>query len=427
MAEPSANAPRLLILAADEATRTELRNYAVRSWPQASVQTQSLGLPETLQDPAKLQRFDVVIVNCDFAEEAKNQYPTLQALRAATANPRTPPLIVRAEHGSEAIAVQAIKFGAADYIPRRSLNRRYFASAVGRLLPALSGNSGDGKESQALDLFGYALKRRIAANGSIAIYVAFSAERGQDVVLKLLHRARGSLARDAEFEQLAEEFKRSFDIADRAVGEIYDFRVTSQNCYIAMEYFPFGSLAAKLAKPLAPAAALGIAEEIARALAVVHAAGVVHRDLKPGNIMMRDDGSVALIDFGIAESAQSKPADRKQISGTPYYMSPEQARGEATDERTDLYALGIMLYQMLTGEKPYVGESTREILDQHCEAPLPTLPEPFGDCQDLITRTLAKLPAERVGSARELIELISAVRANGNYVSDDGAAARLSA
>src|SRR4029077_12012201 len=126
-----------------------------------------------------------------------------------------------------------------------------------------------------------------------------------------------------------------------AVAEIYDFRVTSQYCYIAMEYFPLGHLGGKLTQPLGVADALCSGGESARALAIIHAAGIVHRDLKPGNIMLRDNGSVALIDFGISRSAHvnREGADGTEvITGTPYYMSPEQARGSSTDERTDIYA-----------------------------------------------------------------------------------------
>jgi serine/threonine protein kinase len=126
--------------------------------------------------------------------------------------------------------------------------------------------------------------------------------------------------------------------------------------------------------------------------------------------MLRDNGSVALIDFGISHALHSEPVGNPAaISGTPYYMSPEQARGEPTDERTDLYALGVILYQMLTGEKLYVGETTRAILDQHSHAPLPRLAPHLGANQPLLDRLLAKDAAARLGNARELIEAIERI------------------
>jgi serine/threonine-protein kinase PpkA len=194
-------------------------------------------------------------------------------------------------------------------------------------------------------------------------------------------------------------------------------RVSAEHCYIAMEYFDEGHLGSKLVRPMDSLEALGLAENIAQALSIIHAAGIVHRDLKPANIMLRSAGSVALIDFGISLGGQETAASL-EISGTPYYMSPEQARGEATDERTDLYALGVILYQMLTGERPYVGNSTTGILDRHCHAPLPRLPWAHRALQPLIERLLAKDARERPGSAREVAEALERARALASDGSD---------
>jgi len=266
----------------------------------------------------------------------------------------------------------------------------------------------------AVKLFGYDFRHRLSSHRNVSVHVAFSAEHGQEVVLKILHRGRGSLSHDVNFERFVDEFKLLYDIDDPAVARIYDFRVTTQFSYIAMEYFPEGNLGRHIAPGMDVDKALALATEIAHALAIIHAAGVVHRDLKPGNVMLRRSGSIALIDFGISKSkltAESGVLDSDPlISGTPYYMSPEQARGEPTDERTDLYALGIILYQMLAGAKPYSGEDTQKILTQHFEAPVPTLPPPLAHYQPLVDRLLAKDAAQRLASARELVELIEHLR-----------------
>jgi serine/threonine protein kinase len=183
-----------------------------------------------------------------------------------------------------------------------------------------------------------------------------------------------------------------------------------------MEYFPEGNLSRCIVPGMDVDKAFALTIEIAHALAIIHAAGVVHRDLKPGNVMLRKNGSIALIDFGISTSkltAGTTTLERGAlISGTPYYMSPEQARGEPTDERTDLYALGVILYQMLTGAKPYTGDDTQTILAQHFDAPVPILPTALAHYQPLIDRLLAKTPAQRLASAREFSELIEQLRSS---------------
>ena len=420
----SDSAPRILILEADSKTRSTLLRFVVKGWKGTSVQSMSSGLEDVLGDTERLRNCDVLLVGCDFSTDGTAENPTLRALRALSADPNNPAVILLTKKGSEYTAVQAIKSGAFDYIPKDLLGREQILSSVQRAMLHRKSVVGtrDTNVAGVLRLFGYDMRRCLAHRDSVSVHVAFSAERGKEVVLKVLHRGRGALARDESFERLIDEFKLLYDIDDPAVAEIYDFRVTSHYCYIAMEYFASGHLGTRLAQALPADQALGYAAEIAHALSIIHAAGVVHRDLKPSNVMLREEGSVALIDFGISHSAHvNQPGtddSMSTIAGTPYYMSPEQARGEPTDERTDLYALGIVLYQMLTGEKPYVGETTQAILDQHCEAPIPTLPQPLAPLQPLLDRLLAKDRAQRLANARELIEALEEARASATLRDD---------
>ena len=410
------NAPRILILEPDNKVRSTLLRYAVKGWHGAAVQSSSTTLVDALGDPERLKSFDVLLVGCDFSKDGTAENPTLQALRAVAADPANPAVILLTSKGSEYTAVQAVKSGAFDYVPKNLLGREQILSAVQRAMLHRKGASAgrDGGVTGVVRLFGYDMRRCLATRDSVSVHVAFSAERGKEVVLKVLHRGRGALSRDENYERLVAEFKLLYDIDDHAVAEIYDFRVTSQYCYIAMEYFPVGHLGTQLEAPLVPEEALHYARELAHALAIIHTAGVIHRDLKPGNIMLRDDDSIALIDFGISQSLQVRrsPESAGEIPGTPYYMSPEQARGETTDERSDLYALGVILYQMLTGAKPYVGETTDAILEQHKNGPLPALPADLAAYQPLLNRLLAKDPAQRYGSAREALEAVEQLAAS---------------
>ena len=146
--------------------------------------------------------------------------------------------------------------------------------------------------------------------------------------------------------------------------------------------------------------------QMASALSVVLASGVLHRDLKPGNIMLRKDGSIALIDFGLAKTArlEAEITGKGEIFGTPYYMSPEQGRGSNVDERSDIYSLGVIFFEMLTREKPFLADTAMGLIYQHSKAPVPLLPERLEKYQALLNVMLAKAPADRLQSIDEIEE-----------------------
>jgi len=138
---------------------------------------------------------------------------------------------------------------------------------------------------------------------------------------------------------------------------------------------------------------------------VIHVFGILHRDLKPANVMLRDDNSPVLIDFGLARRSmdESGTTGIGQVLGSPYYISPEQAQGQRVDARTDLYSLGVMFYEMLTGERPYGGRSALSIMAQHTSSPVPRLPAPTAVQQPLLDRLMAKQQSARYASADELL------------------------
>jgi serine/threonine protein kinase len=181
--------------------------------------------------------------------------------------------------------------------------------------------------------------------------------------------------------------------------------------YMAMEYLPRGDLKARLQRGVSEPEALHYVREIAAALKVVHEAGLVHRDLKPPNVMLRDNDAVALIDFGLARSLDGNTISTQTgvLLGSPYYMSPEQALGEPLDARSDFYSLGVICYEMLIGQKPYIGGTAMEVLQQHVSAPVPLLPADLSRYQPFLSRLLAKGRGERFASAAEIIETATAL------------------
>jgi serine/threonine protein kinase len=183
--------------------------------------------------------------------------------------------------------------------------------------------------------------------------------------------------------------------------------------YLAMEYLPRGDLKARIQRGVSEQEALHYVAEIAAALQVVHEAGLLHRDLKPPNVMLRENDGVALIDFGLARSLEASTISTQKgvLLGSPYYMSPEQALGEALDVRSDFYSLGVLCYELLTGQKPYVGATAMEVLQQHVSAPLPVLPPDLSRYEPLLRRLLSKARNERFVNAAEIVAAVTALRA----------------
>lgn len=223
-----------------------------------------------------------------------------------------------------------------------------------------------------------------------------------------------SLARQVALKVLSEEFFDDPGLRQRFVDEgksaarlnhphvlaVFDIGSAGGFPYIATEFVPGGTLRDRMQQPMAPVEALRITRDLASALEYAHSQGVVHRDIKPSNIMFRGDGAAVLGDLGILK-AQSE-AGSMQI-GSPHYMSPEQIEGESGDGRADLYSLGIVLFEMLTGRPPFDADDPYAVIGKHLSEPVPKLPEAFALYQSLIDKTLAKSAAERFASARELV------------------------
>ena len=195
----------------------------------------------------------------------------------------------------------------------------------------------------------------------------------------------------------------------RNVITIYDVGTDGDCVYLAMEYLAGGDLATRIEKgSFDRCEALEITAAIGDCLVSVHEQGVVHRDVKPANVLFHGDGTPILTDFGIATDLKidTRLTALGTTLGSPLYLSPEQASGESTDGRTDIYSLGVVLYEMLTGWPPFLEKSAVETMAARLSAPAPRLPDHLVSCQPLVDRMLAREPGDRFGSAQDLVDAV---------------------
>lgn len=272
----------------------------------------------------------------------------------------------------------------------------------------------------------YVIKERIGAGGMGIVYRAVQPLIGKQVAIKVM---KAEYAGDADVVQrLLVEARVVNAIQHRGIIDIFGFgQLQDGRPYVVMELLQGASLASFLRKrkKLGADEAVGILDEILSALVAAHKEGVIHRDLKPGNVFLVENSegarSVKLLDFGIAKVMQFRPSRpltaQGNILGTPEYMAPEQVRGETVGPTTDLYAVGIIAFQMLTGRLPFTGESTRVLLaqvDEKPPAPSSLVPDVPPALESVVLRLLAKLPAKRFQSAeavrKELAAALSAKR-----------------
>jgi len=396
--------PVVLVADRSEEWRVLLMQYVAIEWPHAIVEECDVAAT----NPADLKRFDLILIGVAPGESADVGW--LAALRL---RPDAPVPIVFAD-GEPAADDALIRAGVA-----RQNKQRLTKEGIGAVLRAAlqqrsermsSGAAAEGKGASGQEpaprvgIKGYRVLRKLGEGGMSQIFLAENARTGQIGALKVLTVTSGEIT---DLKLFIKEYDIISKLNSPYIVRIYDHGVADDHIFIAMEYLPGGNLKDRMTLGVGPNEALDILVQLGRALDIVHCVGVVHRDVKPHNVMFRDSRALVLVDFGVSRVSQQTSVIRAgQIVGTPTYISPDAILGHTVDGRSDLYSTGVMLFEMLTGKPPYTGNSVGELLLKHTRDDVPRLPSRLAPYQELTERLLAKSPDERFASAAEMLRYV---------------------
>jgi eukaryotic-like serine/threonine-protein kinase len=408
---------RLLLVEEDPKVRSLLRHHLSCRWPEVQISAHPPLQRGPLPPEFLAQGYDAVLLSPPTEED--DGIGVLHDLRSRAG---FAPVIFMMPREQPTLRERAMEAGAYGVVVRSRIDHEGFLKmleAAGRDHRRALADWRISPEAVDSRRFGEARipeyrRARLLARGSVSqLYVAESEKAGTLVVLKVTPSQRDESGIDQVFARFLQEYEIAQRVRHPNIVRLYELGVADDHAYLAMEYFQRGDLRRRMKGGISPSEALGFASQVSRALGALHAAGILHRDLKPGNVMLRMDDQVALIDFGLAkhEALDYDITDTGMIFGTPHYMSPEQGHGQDLDPRSDLYSLGVMLFEMLTGRKPYTADNPMAIIYMHRNAPTPRLPEALVDLQPLLDQMMSKEVQERFKNASEAMRAIDSARA----------------
>jgi len=396
---------KIMIIDGQAEFRSLLMHHVTTHWPDAIISAYDPTEAGYLPDEFSGAGNDIVLLGDEIGDR-----DALSVLKQFCKTPGFPAVVFFGTRKEEAAALKAgaTAFIERDRIRHDALTVQLTDILVARRRVSATGSLfvGDMRTGVEPLIRGYRFIEKLGATAHSAIYLAERESTGVKVVLKVLQQVPDVSDSIGAFDRFLQEYELIAEINHPNIVKIYDLGVGDDHAHIAMEYIDAGDLKRRIVAGVNERDAVRYLRQIASALAEIHDVGILHRDLKPGNIMLRSDDSVALIDFGLAKRMRLRMelTDEGEIFGTPYYMSPEQGHGNGVDHRSDIYSLGVIFYEMLTGKKPYRADTAMGIIYLHAQAPVPLLSTRLAKYQALINMMLAKDPDDRLQSAAEVEE-----------------------
>ncbi len=396
---------KVMIIDEQAEFRTLLMHHVTTHWPDAIISAYDPTVAGHLPDEFSGAGNDLILLGSLHGDR-----DGVDVLRRFLKKEKFPPVVY---FGTEEDQEEANQLGPDAHFIRGHVNHDSLIVALGDVLVArqrvASTSSlfvGDMRTGIHPLIKGYRFIRKLGSTEHSGVYLAERQSTHMQVVLKVLRQMPGQDDGIGAFDRFLQEYETIADMDHPNIVRIFDLGVGDDHAHIAMEYLAGGDLRGKIDSGIPERAAVQYLRQISSALSAIHSNGVLHRDLKPGNIMLRKDGSIALIDFGLAKKIrlEGEITDKGEIFGTPYYMSPEQGHGNGVDERSDIYSLGVIFYEMLTGEKPFRADTAMGIIYRHGNSPIPLLPTRFARYQAVINMMLAKAREDRLQSAAEVQE-----------------------
>ena len=398
---------KFMIIDGEEEFRSLLMHHISTRWPDAVISLYDPIDSGHLPDEFSGAGNDIILLGNSLGDRRG-----IETLKQFVKTPGFPAVIYFGDESDEKAATQA---GSDGFLVRDAIRHSALIARLSDILEKRRKNVstgtlfvGDEQTGIKPLIRGYRFIRRLGVTGHSTVYLAEREIDDQEVVLKVLSQVPDATNSVGLFDRFLQEYELIAELDHPNIVKIYDLGVADDHAHIEMEYLDGGDLRQKIIKGVDEPAAVRYFRQLASALGEIHKLGILHRDLKPGNIMLRRDDSIALIDFGLAKrmriEMEKELTNSGEIFGTPYYMSPEQGHGNGVDMRSDLYSLGIIFFEMLTGDKPFKADSAMGVIFKHAKAAVPMLPRRLSQHQALLNMLLAKDPDNRLQTAEETLE-----------------------